>query len=679
MSSKVVVTGASGHIGFHVASVLLEKGYEVHLPLRRETPLTDRLRARGATVQTLDFNDDAALRGVVTGAAGLFHLAAQNTTSQATGHEVAASTLGLTERVIAAALASGVPTVVYTSSVVVLGRSPDPDKLINEDDLTASAESPYVQGKSDAEKFVRATIASGADIRVLYPSWVVGPDDPKCTPPHKLILDYVTKGQAFAFEGGISIAHVRDVAAAHVAAFEKGAPRGRWVLGGVNVDFPGFYRLLARFAKRKPPAVLLPKPAMMTAAQGAKAVSGAMGRESPVDPAYIEAVVGNYSWYDSGKAVRELDYHITPIETSLAEAVRFARQRLAGTYTLNQRIAGKTADGPPPGDDDRLLITGSPGWMGNRLIDLLINGDRFGEKTPRRKVRLLQHPSAQGLMETPPDFEIVYADINDEEAVKKALAGVKAVYHLAGLIYPPKIDLLYTVNTEGTKTLVDACIETGVRRIIYMGTDSICGHGTAEKRRFDEHTPATPYKHYGESKYQGEKYVLDKTAEGKIDGTSLRGFWFFGPYAPARNMGFVKMFFWPRQIVFGDGKNLRSISHVDNIAQAFFRAENRPATYGKWYWIGDGEGGYTVDQIYRSIAGALGVEYRPFYVPKFACDLLGEVDNVIGKFGRINPTIQAAGKFHHDIAGSSAAAARDFGYDPRVTLADAAREMKEFL
>ena len=114
---------------------------------------------------------------------------------------------------------------------------------------------------------------------------------------------------------------------------------------------------------------------------------------------------------------------------------------------------------------------------------------------------------------------------------------MQAVYHLAGLIYPPKIDLLYTVNTQGTKTLVDACIETGVRRVLYMGTDSICGHGTATQRRFDEHTPATPYKNYGESKYQGEKYMLDKTAEGKIDGTSLRGFWFFGPYAPRAEHG----------------------------------------------------------------------------------------------------------------------------------------------
>ena len=94
--------------------------------------------------------------------------------------------------------------------------------------------------------------------------------------------------------------------------------------------------------------------------------------------------MGNYSWYDSGKAVCELGYHLMPIETSLAEAVTLARQRLAGTYALNLKVAGKTADGPPPGDDDRLLITGSPGWLGNRFIDILINGDRFGEKYARR-------------------------------------------------------------------------------------------------------------------------------------------------------------------------------------------------------------------------------------------------------------------------------------------------------
>ncbi len=99
---------------------------------------------------------------------------------------------------------------------------------------------------------------------------------------------------------------------------------------------------------------------------------------------------------------------------------------------------------------------------------------------------------------------------------------------------------------DGTRNLVDACIECGVRRFLYMSTDSICGHGTPEKRVFDEHTPANPYRHYGRSKRLAEEYVLEKTRAGQLDGTSLRGFWFFGPYAPARQLNFVQMFSsWP--------------------------------------------------------------------------------------------------------------------------------------
>ncbi len=681
MSGKVVVTGASGHIGYHVAKALLDKGYEAHLLLRSRNALIERLELQGAKSHLTDLSGNAgAWANVLQGAAGVFHLAASNTTSQADAGAVIDSTVGLTERLIQAAVNAGVPKIIYTSSVVVLGRSRDPQRLITEDDLTTSAESPYVRGKSSAEQFCRAKMTAGTDIRILYPSWVVGPDDPKCTPPHKLILDYVTKGQAFAFPGGISIANVADVAAAHVAAFEKGQPQSRYILGGVNVTFREFYGRLARLARKRPPAFMLPKPVMMALARGAKAVFGLLGKEAPVDPSYVDAIVGNYSWYDSGKAARDLDYRITSIDESLSEAVLDARKRMLGVYPLNLKFAGRPTPTLADPSEDVLLITGAPGWLSNRLIDILIAGDRFGNIYPQRQVRLLLHPSSKGLLELPANFEIFYADLNDKAALKPCLAGVRSVFHLAGAIYPPRIEILYKVNAEGTRNLVDACIEAGVRRMIYMSTDSVCGHGTPEKRVFDENTPPTPYKNYGKSKWMGEDYLLKKTREGLMDGTSLRGFWFFGPYAPARQMGFAKMFSsWPRQLVFGDGKNLRSISHVDNIVQAFFAAENNPATFGKWYWIGDADSGYRVDEIYQNIADAFGRPYKPVYVPKFMCRMLGLADDFIAQFGRLQPTIHAAGKFDFDIAGSSAAATRDFDYAPRVTLRDAAEEMKTTL
>lgn len=175
--------------------------------------------------------------------------------------------------------------------------------------------------------------------------------------------------------------------------------------------------------------------------------------------------------------------------------------------------------------------------------------------------------------------------------VREAVTGVSSVFHLAGAIWPPKVETLYRVNVDGTKNLVDACVQKGVRRVLFMSTDSTCGHGTPEKRVFDEHTMPRPYRDYGISKWMAEEYLLARAAEGHLDVTILRGFWFFGPSAPPRQVGFVKMFGWPRQIVFGNGKNLRSITHVDNVVDAFFKAENNAATYRKWYWVGDEHGG----------------------------------------------------------------------------------------
>lgn len=124
------------------------------------------------------------------------------------------------------------------------------------------------------------------------------------------------------------------------------------------------------------------------------------------------------------------------------------------------------------------------------MIDILINGDRFGHHQSNRKVRLLLEPRFKNLLSLPSNFEIVYADITNKQQVNNAVKGVTSVFHLAGAIYPKNIEVLYKVNVDGTKNIVDACIENNIRRIVFMSTDSTCGHGTNDKPIFDEHTLA---------------------------------------------------------------------------------------------------------------------------------------------------------------------------------------------
>ncbi|MBK8350744.1 MAG: hypothetical protein IPL21_03335 [Saprospirales bacterium] len=53
------------------------------------------------------------------------------------------------------------------------------------------------------------------------------------------------------------------------------------------------------------------------------------------------------------------------------------------------------------------------------------------------------------------------------------------------------------------------------------------------------------------------------------------------------------------------------------------------------------------------------------------------LDTILGKFNYLHPTIHAAGKFDYDIAGNIDKAKREFNYEPKVTLQDAANELKE--
>lgn len=673
MKNKIIVTGASGHIGYHVADQLLSSGYEITLLIRNENQNILDLQSKGAHVIKADLTNPSSYRSIFNNAEVLFHLAAENTTNTSNEKETIANTFGLTKTVIHSAIEENVKTIIYTSSVVVLGRSDNPKILLNENDKTTFPESPYVKGKLLAEEYCNKLMEEkNIDLRRVYPSWVIGPNDTRLTPPHKVVKNYISKGQKFYFSGGISIAYVEDVAKAHINAWLKGKAGEKYITAGENISFKKFYQILSSLSGHSAPFLFIPKFVILWGSIAAKLL---LGKKSPIDPAYVRSVIGKYSWYDSSKSIREIGYTITPVEQILKIAIFETRKKSAGLNLLfaknNPEIKRKAYT-----EDDILLITGFPGWLGNRMVDIFMNGDRFGNHAISRKVRLLVQPQFKGMISLPENFEIVYGDITNKQSLITALKNVKCVYHLAGLIYPKKISSLYKVNEEGTKTLVDACIESGVKRILFMSTDSVCGYGKG-KRIFDVNEPASPYKNYGRSKYLAEKYILDKTKEGLIEGTSLRGFWFFGPFMPERNKSFFNMFSWKRQIVFGNGKNFRSISHVDNIVSAFIKAENRRETIGNWYWIGNKTNDLTVDHIYSVIAEGLGKSYKPLYISPFFCECFSLADSVISLSGRLNATLHAAGKFHKDIAGDIRSAEKDFDYSPDVGFDEIKKELKE--
>jgi len=139
-----------------------------------------------------------------------------------------------------------------------------------------------------------------------------------------------------------------------------------------------------------------------------------------------------------------------------------------------------------------ILVTGGAGHLGNVLVRALLDK---GEK-----VRVLVLPgedisSLEGL-----ECEIVEGNILDPDKLSMAMEGVDLVYHMAALvaITSDKYELMYKVNVEGTRNIVEACLEMGVRRLVYTSSIHALGRpkeGTTvdETVEFDQINPSGAY------------------------------------------------------------------------------------------------------------------------------------------------------------------------------------------
>ncbi|XP_028792431.1 cinnamoyl-CoA reductase 1-like [Neltuma alba] len=245
MSKVVCVTGASGAIGSWLVRLLLDRGYTVHATVQnlKDDNETKHLEAMEGAKSRLrlfemDLLDTDSIKAAVKGCAGVFHLACPNVIGQVHDPEkqiVEPATKG-TVSVLKAAREAGVERVVATSSISAIIPSPDwpSDKIKNEDcwcdlDYCRSKGLWYPIAKTLAEKagwdFARET---GYDVVMINPGTALGPLIPPRLNSSMAVLLGVLKGDTETYEDFfMGMAHFKDVAMAHILAFENKEASGR--------------------------------------------------------------------------------------------------------------------------------------------------------------------------------------------------------------------------------------------------------------------------------------------------------------------------------------------------------------------------------------------------------------------------------------------------------------------
>ena len=261
---RVLVTGANGHVGYNLVKLLAEKGYSVRAGVRDkdDAKKTRPLRELGVEVVSAELMKPETLPPALEGVDGLFQVAAvYRIVARDPQREIVEPSVVGGLNALRAAKAAGVRKVVFTSSIAAVGSDAPPDKPLTEQDWNDGAVSPYFIAKTQAEKKAWAFAKeSGLDLVVIAPGAIIGPGFFRHT-PSTLMFELILRGQMpFALPTGFTFVDVRDVARAHLLAYEREDAHGRYLACDRYFDMPELMKFLRELdPSLKAPTRTLPR------------------------------------------------------------------------------------------------------------------------------------------------------------------------------------------------------------------------------------------------------------------------------------------------------------------------------------------------------------------------------------------------------------------------------------
>jgi dihydroflavonol-4-reductase len=314
--ASVLVTGATGFIGSHVARLLAARGDEVVLAVERGSPDT---AIEGLELKRVncDVRDRRAVRRALRGVERVFHCAGVTSVRPQDSERVFDVNVRGTKLLMEECLRAEVERVVYTSSAAAVGPAAH-GKTADETQLFTAGRLgiPYVNSVHEAEVEAMRVAAQGLPLVCVNPAICFGAGDHLLSST-RLVRSFLLGRVPVYTDGAVSVVDVRDVAAAHLLADRRGQPGERYILGGRNFTFERLFADLGRLSGVDPPVRLPP---------GAARLLAAAGRSWPLTPVEVQAA-GQRWTYRSTKAKRELGWSARPHEETLEATVAWHLER----------------------------------------------------------------------------------------------------------------------------------------------------------------------------------------------------------------------------------------------------------------------------------------------------------------------------------------------------------------
>ncbi len=332
-----------------------------------------------------------------------------------------------------------------------------------------------------------------------------------------------------------------------------------------------------------------------------------------------------------------------------------------------------------------VFITGASGFIGGKLTERLLAAGRRVRVLARRPLPELEKLGA----------EVVPGDLHDAAALRRGCEGAATVFHVAGRVgvWGPAADF-FQVNVEGTRNVITACRAAGVPRLVYTSSPSVVYNG-GDLRGVNETAPLCTRAPcaYPTSKAAAERLVT--AANGSVLATvSLRPHLVWGPGDKNVIPRVLALARSGRLKIIGAGTNRVDCTHITNVVDAHVLAEQAliavaglgepgssrpgsatPATPpgGRAYFITNGEPVVLwewINELLRGVGLPEVEQHVSLRTAYLAGGVLEALWRVLPLKGEPPMTRFVAKEMATDHWFDLAAARRDLGYAPRVSMAD---------
>ena len=309
----------------------------------------------------------------------------------------------------------------------------------------------------------------------------------------------------------------------------------------------------------------------------------------------------------------------------------------------------------------RILVTGANGFIGRKLLPLLVASGM----TVRATSRQAPTEPVRGI-EAWPEVDLTDGDARLVDLCRDC----HAVVHLAGLAHDSTAtaESSDASNHGVTRCLARAAAAAGVERFLYLSTIKVCGEGQAagQEHAYSESDPPAPGDDYARSKWAAEQALQAVCETSGMDYTIIRPPLVYGPGVKANFLALLRLVGTGLPLPLGSIRNRRSMIFVDNLCDLLVRALNAPAAAGRTYHAADIT--FSTPELIRCIAGAMDMGARLLPCPPVILKVLGSLS---GRWSAVNRLLGS-------LVVDDSHVRRELAWKPPVPVSTAMRQTAEW-